>query len=315
MREARWTRWITVLTAVVLAGLAIGVLARATGAIDAVDRAALSWSAPFRAVAVIARALGFVTGLGLILALRWLAVIVLLVQRRTRHAVVFVTTFVVTDWVVARPLHVDLATAAFPSRPVAALAVTLFGIVVAFIPRGPGRRSRLVVASGVLAVIALGRMSAATDSPVAMTYAIVLAAAVTALMFRWLAPEESFPIVDRRGTVDAHLDLGGRRRHAVVRAVSDQLGLTVVDVAPFGLEGSGGSSPLRMTLDDGTRLFGKIYSGGHERADRWYRVGRTILYGQLEDEVPVGSVRRLAAYEDYALRFLTDQWSVRNRSA
>ena len=308
VREARWTRWITVLAAVVLAGLALGSLARATGTIDAVDRAALSWLAPFRAGAVadIARALGFITSFGLILALRWLAVLVLLVQRRTRHAVVFVTTFAVTDWAVARLLHVDLATAAFPSRPVAALAVTLFGTVVAFTPRGAGRRSRLVVATGVLAAVALGRMYAATDSPIAMTYAIVLAAAVTALMFRWLAPEESFPIVDRRGTVDAHLDLGGRRRDAVVRAMSDQLGLTVVDVEPFGLDGSGGSSPLRMTLDDGTRLFGKIYSTGHERADRWYRIGRTILYGQLEDEVPVGSVRRLAAYEDYALRFLTD---------
>ena len=34
--------------------------------------------------------------------------------------------------------------------------------------------------------------------------------------------------------------------------------------------------------------------------------GRTILYGQLEDETPIGSVRRLAAYEDYALRLLAD---------
>jgi tRNA A-37 threonylcarbamoyl transferase component Bud32 len=61
-----------------------------------------------------------------------------------------------------------------------------------------------------------------------------------------------------------------------------------------------------MTLQDGRRVFGKIYSTSHERADRWYRFGRTILYGQLEDETAVGSVRRLAAYEDYALRLLAD---------
>jgi tRNA A-37 threonylcarbamoyl transferase component Bud32 len=61
-----------------------------------------------------------------------------------------------------------------------------------------------------------------------------------------------------------------------------------------------------MTLPDGSRVFGKIYSTAHERADRWYRFGRTILYGQLEDETAVGSVRRLAAYEDYALRLLAD---------
>ena len=59
-------------------------------------------------------------------------------------------------------------------------------------------------------------------------------------------------------------------------------------------------------LQDGRRLFGKIYSTSHERADRWYRFGRTILYGQLEDETAIGSVRRLAAYEDYALRMLAD---------
>jgi hypothetical protein len=61
-----------------------------------------------------------------------------------------------------------------------------------------------------------------------------------------------------------------------------------------------------MTLTDGRRLFGKIYSTSHERADRWYRFGRTILYGQLEDETPVGSVRRPATHEDYALRLLAD---------
>ena len=33
---------------------------------------------------------------------------------------------------------------------------------------------------------------------------------------------------------------------------------------------------------------------------------RTILYGQLEDETPFGSVRRLIGYEDYALRLLDD---------
>ena len=87
---------------------------------------------------------------------------------------------------------------------------------------------------------------------------------------------------------------------AIVRAMADQLGLSVTEVKEFGLEGSGGSSPLRMTLEDGSRVFGKIYSTSHERADRWYRFGRTILYGQLEDETAIGSVRRLAAYEDYA---------------
>jgi hypothetical protein len=124
--------------------------------------------------------------------------------------------------------------------------------------------------------------------------------------FRWLVPDEGFPISYRRRGSAAHLHLGGQRRAAIVQAMADQLGLSVTEVTEFGLEGSAGSSPLRMTLADGGRLFGKIYSASHERADRWYRFGRTILYGQLEDETPMGSVRRLATYEDYALRLLTD---------
>ena len=44
----------------------------------------------------------------------------------------------------------------------------------------------------------------------------------------------------------------------------------------------------------------------HVRADRWYKLGRTILYGNLEDEAPFQSVRRLVEYEDYAVRLLRD---------
>jgi hypothetical protein len=86
----------------------------------------------------------------------------------------------------------------------------------------------------------------------------------------------------------------------------DQLGIEVTELKAFGDEGSGGSTPLLMTTADGTRLFGKILATSHVRADRWYRIGRTILYGRLEDETSFSSVRRLIAYEDYALRLLDD---------
>ena len=39
-------------------------------------------------------------------------------------------------------------------------------------------------------------------------------------------------------------------------------------------------------------------------ADRWYKLGRTLLYGRLEDEKPFNTVRRLVQQEDYALRLL-----------
>jgi tRNA A-37 threonylcarbamoyl transferase component Bud32 len=44
----------------------------------------------------------------------------------------------------------------------------------------------------------------------------------------------------------------------------------------------------------------------HVRADRWYKLGRMVLYGRLEDEAPYHSVSRLVQYEDYVLRLLQD---------
>jgi hypothetical protein len=152
--------------------------------------------------------------------------------------------------------------------------------------------------------VCLARLYLGVDYPVNVAYAAVLSWVLAEGLFRWFAPEESFPISYRRGGNAAHLDLGGARAQAVKHAMAQQLGFDVESLKPFGLEGSGGSSPLLMTMTDGTRLFGKIYSTTHVRADRWYRMGRTILYGKLEDETPFGSVRRLTEYEDYALRFL-----------
>ena len=44
----------------------------------------------------------------------------------------------------------------------------------------------------------------------------------------------------------------------------------------------------------------------HVRSDRWYKLGRTVLYGRLEDEAPFKSVRRLVQQEDYTLRLMRD---------
>ena len=96
----------------------------------------------------------------------------------------------------------------------------------------------------------------------------------------------------------------------------------MLDVKPVGLAGSGGSTPLRMKVagDPDTYLFGKLYAMSHVRADRWYKLGRTILYGRLEDEAPFQSVRRLVEYEDYtaaaaARRRHPDRGALRHRRA
>ena len=56
--------------------------------------------------------------------------------------------------------------------------------------------------------------------------------------------------------------------------------------------------------DPDTYLFAKLYAITHLRSDRWYKMGRTLLYGRLEDEKPFNTVRRLVQYEDYVLRLM-----------
>ena len=66
---------------------------------------------------------------------------------------------------------------------------------------------------------------------------------------------------------------------------------------------------LEVTGEDGEEccyLFAKLYSQTHLRSDRWYKLGRTILYGSLEDEVRFSSVRHLVEYEDYIQRVMRD---------
>jgi hypothetical protein len=318
-REDRWTRWVWVLAGVLLLGAALNVLVRTTDVVQAADQAVLSFIAEARTSALTdaAKLVALLTTFTAVMTLRIATVVVLVVYRRFRHLAVFLATLVVTDWVVVRllfvelprptvPVLVDADEYAFPSKSISALAITLYATNFVLAPRGRGRNRLRAGCTAGLALLVLADLYLAADHLSGMLYAVLLAPCVVAVAFRWLVPEEGFPISYRRRGSAAHLDLGGERCAAIVRAMADQLGLTVTEVKEFGLEGSGGSSPLRMTLQDGSRVFGKIYSTSHERADRWYRFGRTILYGQLEDETPIGSVRRLAAYEDYALRLLAD---------
>jgi tRNA A-37 threonylcarbamoyl transferase component Bud32 len=196
---------------------------------------------------------------------------------------------------------------AMPSRPVAALAGTLIGMLYSLVPQGRYRELGKLVTAALVATLALARLYLGVDSPTDVLFGAIIGVAVPLLAFRLLVPNEVWPVAYRRGR-SAHLDVGGPRGEAIKRALSDQLGVVVVDVKPFGLEGSAGSTPLRVTVkgDPDTYLFAKLYASAHLRADRWYKLGRTLLYGRLEDEAPFQTVRRLVQYEDYALRQLRD---------
>jgi tRNA A-37 threonylcarbamoyl transferase component Bud32 len=197
-----------------------------------------------------------------------------------------------------------------PSRPIASLAVTLFGMAYALVPAGRGRYTAKWAAGAALGVLAIARMYLGVDRASDLLFGVLLGATAPVIAFRWFAPNDVFPVTYRRGKT-AHLDVTGRRGEAIRAAVHDQLGYTVTDIVPIGLSGSGGSTPLRLSLatEDGSKryAFAKLYARNHVRADRWYKLGRQILYGALEDETAFGTVRRFVEYEDYTLRLMQDQ--------
>ena len=187
------------------------------------------------------------------------------------------------------------------------LTIFLMGAVYCLVVPGRPRRYAKAAVAVLVAAFGLARLYLAVDHPDDVLFGVALGVAVPVTAFRYFTPNEIFPVVYRRGRT-AHVDVGGRRGDAIRLAIHDQLGLTVLEIKPVGLESSAGSTPLRLRVEGGPDeyVFAKLYTKGHVRADRWYKLWRTILYGSLEDEHPFQTVRRLAEYEDYALRLLQD---------
>ena len=185
----------------------------------------------------------------------------LLVLRRFRHLVVFVGSFLAVLLAVRlatvdrpRPFGVDLrgSGGAMPSRPVAIFAATLVGVLYALVPAGRWRQLGGWIAAGLVTAFALARVGLGVDAPTDVLVGAVIGVAVSVAAYRLFVPSEVFPVAYRRGR-SAHLDVGGRRGEAIRDALADQLGLTVVEVKPFGLSGSAGSTPLRIQVQDRPR--------------------------------------------------------------
>ncbi|HSJ51044.1 MAG TPA: hypothetical protein VLA90_07145 [Actinomycetota bacterium] len=313
----------------IVVGAALTVAAALIGtratAIDHIDSALVRGFANIR-VGVVTDVMQFVDGLASrwpLRGLRWATLLTLVVFRRWRHLFVFVGSLLTVEYLTyatslavarSRPFGVVIATDwsgfSFPSRPIASLAVTLVGMAYAIIPAGRARFRAKVAASIVIGTVCLARTYLGVDHLSNLVLGVLIGVAVPVVAFRWFTPSDVFPVTFRRGKT-AHLDVSGRRGQAIVQAVRDQLGVDVVEVRPVGLAGSGGSTPLRLTLVDETAgmrtyAFAKLYAQNHVRADRWYKLGRQILYGALEDETPFQTVRRFVEYEDYTLRLMAD---------
>jgi membrane-associated phospholipid phosphatase/tRNA A-37 threonylcarbamoyl transferase component Bud32 len=320
--SGKW--WLAASGAVVLAWIAVAV----TGSVslfDAADTRVLQALAQVRSptltrVALISGALATPIAVYVL----WVAnFAILIVLRRWRHLFVWVGVGLVivglgstmlTVLQRPRPYEVELigrwAGYSMPSLPITVLTAFLVSMLYSLVPAGRKRTLGKWVICGLLVLTALSRLYLAQDHPTDILAGAVLGVAVPLAAFRWLAPNDVFPVTYHRGRT-AHLDVTGIRGEAIVRALQDQLGLLATSVKPFNLEGSGGSTPLRISVksdaaDGDTYVFAKLYAATHVRSDRWYKLGRTLLYGRLEDEQPFHSVRRLVQYEDYVLRLMDD---------
>jgi tRNA A-37 threonylcarbamoyl transferase component Bud32 len=253
----------------------------------------------------------------------WGTIAALVAFRRFRHLAAYLVVFLGVSLVVStvtleigrmRPAGIPILGHwngySEPARPVAILALVIAGALYTLVPAGRWRRRAKWAAAVVLASVCVARLYLAVDHPTDQVTALIVGWAVPVVAFRLLVPEEVFPI-SHGGGQKAHLDIGGRRGEAIVRALDQQLGFDVVAVEPFGLDASAGSTPLRIRArsrdgDADVTFFGKLYALSHLRSDRWYKLARTVIYGRLEDEKPFSTVRRLVEYEDHLLRLMRD---------
>ena len=248
------------------------------------------------------------------------AVVLTMVFRRWRHLLVFLCSlylfelaieFITEGTTRPRPYGVPVIGRwtgySTPALSVALLTFLLISIAYCLVVPGRPRSYAKAAIAVIVAVFCLARLYLAVDHVDDLLLGVALGVAIPVSAFRFFTPNEVFPVAYRRGNT-AHVDVTGARGEAIRQGVRDQLGLTVTGITPVGLESSAGSTPLRLRVEGGPQehLFAKLYTKGHVRADRWYKIWRTILYGSLEDEHPFQTVRRLAEYEDYALRLMQD---------
>jgi tRNA A-37 threonylcarbamoyl transferase component Bud32/membrane-associated phospholipid phosphatase len=316
--SGKW--WLGLAAAVVIFWIVVAVTRRAAVTVDVLDNWVLERvtslrSDPLTAVMKVAGVLGTAYALQ---ALWYANLLVLVIWRRWRHLFVWVGAMLTVVAIASgsaelirrpRPVGVEILGPwqdfAMPSRPMTVLAAVLISGLYTLVPSGRLRQLGKLVAALALLVTALSRLYLAQDGLTDIVAGVILGVAIPLAAFRLLAPNEVFPITYRRGRT-AHLDVTGRRLDAIQHALRDQLGVIPLEIKPFGLAGSGGSTPLRVKVkgEPDSYLFCKLYAATHLRSDRWYKLGRTLMYGRLEDERAFNTVRRLVQYEDYISRLM-----------
>src|SRR5512133_2298738 len=279
--------WLVALVVLVLLSIVVfgGGLRGPAVAVTVLDDAMVRWLAGLDAPGLQGtwQALAFLGSWWVINLVGFGLVLALLALRRFRHLILAVIVAQLLTMISEnllgsstqrpRPFGVVIGTSwggwALPS-PVMHLAATLVVVLYSLVPEGRWRQRGKLAATGVVTLTGLGRIALGAEAPTDVVVGAAIGVAIPLALFRLFAPNEVFPISYRRGRA-AHLDVTGARGAAIRRGLEDQLGLAVTEVEPFGLSGSAGSTPLRITVkgadgEEPTQLFGKLYARSHLRA-------------------------------------------------
>src|SRR6266508_2735675 len=165
--------------------------------------------------------------------------VALLVLRRFRHLIVLLIlvqlmTLVVEAWVGPlaqrpRPFGVVIQAGwggwALPPLQLTFFALGLVTVLYTLVPEGRWRNTGKWVATGLLALTALGRIALGADAPTDVLVAAAIGVTIPLVAFRLFAPNEVFPVTYRRGRAGDGDPAGaggpawpGRRRPQALRA-------------------------------------------------------------------------------------------------
>ena len=305
--------WLIVLVAVVVTGCLWlradpGPLDRFDASItDAVISVRTGWLDTFAEKAhTVGSRVGFAAlGLLLVFTAGWF--------HRWRHLVIWIISLGITGALLQglelvalrpRPFGVQQLASwegyATPSIPIGATAFLWIGVAFMLVVPGRPRFWAKIAAAVAIAITGALRIYLGVDHFTDVVFGAIVGVAIAQAGFRAFVPNDLFPVTYGARGKSAHLDVTGRRGEAIRIALQDQLGYTVQDIKPVGSR----IRPVHPSEDDVTdeegrtrTIFAKLYAKSHVRADRWYKLGRTMLYGRLEDKTPFSTsvVRRNAS--------------------
>jgi membrane-associated phospholipid phosphatase len=184
-------------------------------AVTVADDAVVRWLAGLRAP-------GLLPGMWVLAALgSWVAISVLLygllaallILRRLRQLLVVLAAWILQggliQYIVAplarrpRPFGVVFHSGwhawALPSEMMAALVVTLLGILYGLVPEGRWRQRGKWAAAALVSLVAIAHLYLGVEAPTDVLVGVAVGVASSLLCFRLLAPSEVFPVTYGRG--------------------------------------------------------------------------------------------------------------------